>query len=756
MENKLADTASKRPLALTIGAAAVTLVVILGVLTGPSVVTCFNSPDGMGQCLRGRMVDVGLIPAPPAAAVADTEATEGVGDAEPSEAAQRPEAAVTAEPSLDVTPPAETTVNDVVAATFGLLRAEPDGSIVIAGSGTPGSEVELFANGEPLGVATVEQSGDWVFVPDEPLPPGGLEITLGETGKPGTAAESFIVVIDEDKTTQPLVVASTPGQASEVLQGLTAPEDLALAEAEPAPEPVAEEAPEPAAEDTSEAAIAEAAEAERAADVADATAITPEEPQVAAAEEPEAAVSEGTETAAPDMTVAALPQADQPAVSPAIEPDPAPQATDATSPAEPEVEVPAGTPQVAAEEPVVVAGEPEAPAVAQAQLPAAEVEAPAVATVEEPVEEAPQREAVAAVADTLPPTIDAIEKEGNRTFFAGAGPEGGTVRLYVDDQFVADAEVEDGRWLVEAGDVLDKPNQRVRADLLRQGSADVAARAEVNFVVELPEADQPIVVAQADQEPAEAEPVARSAAPADEPAPADAVTPAPTAPADVTATPAEPASATPMPQPLPQAEQPTPAAATPAPSAAAQARPEAEPEPFAAAPAAEPATPAAPEPESAPRPRPSVPAQPARSPAATNQPATAAPAPDAEPADPVEPAADAAPAAQPAVEPATPVEPAPAIPQPVAEPAPVARPEPVAEPEPDVPTMVAVSLGDPEAQRFASGKAIIRRGDNLWTIARRVYGEGIKYTTIYDANTGQIRDPDRIYPGQVFDLPEGL
>jgi nucleoid-associated protein YgaU len=72
-----------------------------------------------------------------------------------------------------------------------------------------------------------------------------------------------------------------------------------------------------------------------------------------------------------------------------------------------------------------------------------------------------------------------------------------------------------------------------------------------------------------------------------------------------------------------------------------------------------------------------------------------------------------------------------------------------------VPTLVAVSLGDPDAERFAAGKAIIRRGDNLWTIARRVYGEGIKYTTIYQANTGQIRDPDRIYPGQVFDLPKG-
>ena len=95
-----------------------------------------------------------------------------------------------------------------------------------------------------------------------------------------------------------------------------------------------------------------------------------------------------------------------------------------------------------------------------------------------------------------------------------------------------------------------------------------------------------------------------------------------------------------------------------------------------------------------------------------------------------------------------------AEPAPAAEPA-ATEPTPPAQPAADVPTLVAVAVGDPDAERFASGKAIIRRGDNLWTIARRVYGEGIKYTTIYQANTGQIRDPDRIYPGQVFDLPEG-
>ncbi|MEX0346438.1 MAG: LysM peptidoglycan-binding domain-containing protein [Rhizobiaceae bacterium] len=52
-----------------------------------------------------------------------------------------------------------------------------------------------------------------------------------------------------------------------------------------------------------------------------------------------------------------------------------------------------------------------------------------------------------------------------------------------------------------------------------------------------------------------------------------------------------------------------------------------------------------------------------------------------------------------------------------------------------------------------SGSVIIRRGDTLWRISRRVYGRGIRYTTIYTANRGQIENPHRIWPGQIFDVP---
>ena len=43
--------------------------------------------------------------------------------------------------------------------------------------------------------------------------------------------------------------------------------------------------------------------------------------------------------------------------------------------------------------------------------------------------------------------------------------------------------------------------------------------------------------------------------------------------------------------------------------------------------------------------------------------------------------------------------------------------------------------------------------EKIETIATRVYGQGVRYVEIFDANKDQILDPDLIYPGQVFGLP---
>lgn len=50
--------------------------------------------------------------------------------------------------------------------------------------------------------------------------------------------------------------------------------------------------------------------------------------------------------------------------------------------------------------------------------------------------------------------------------------------------------------------------------------------------------------------------------------------------------------------------------------------------------------------------------------------------------------------------------------------------------------------------------ARVERGDSLWRISRNIYGEGMRYTQIYDANTNQLRNPNRIFPGQVLVVPK--
>ena len=48
---------------------------------------------------------------------------------------------------------------------------------------------------------------------------------------------------------------------------------------------------------------------------------------------------------------------------------------------------------------------------------------------------------------------------------------------------------------------------------------------------------------------------------------------------------------------------------------------------------------------------------------------------------------------------------------------------------------------------------IVSRGDSLWRISRATYGAGMRYAVVYKANRNQIRNPDLIYPGQIFVLP---
>jgi nucleoid-associated protein YgaU len=84
-------------------------------------------------------------------------------------------------------------------------------------------------------------------------------------------------------------------------------------------------------------------------------------------------------------------------------------------------------------------------------------------------------------------------------------------------------------------------------------------------------------------------------------------------------------------------------------------------------------------------------------------------------------------------------------------------PESTASPEQpaDLPSVTSSSGGRSSFVRAVRKGAIaVVAGDSLWRISRLNFGRGERYPVIYNANRNQIRDPNRIYPGQVIVIPD--
>ncbi len=84
---------------------------------------------------------------------------------------------------------------------------------------------------------------------------------------------------------------------------------------------------------------------------------------------------------------------------------------------------------------------------------------------------------------------------------------------------------------------------------------------------------------------------------------------------------------------------------------------------------------------------------------------------------------------------------APATPEAAAAAEPAALPQAAAEPA------VVATAGSPS-------RIVIQPGNNLWRISREVYGKGRLFTVIWEANRDQIKNPNRIYPGQILAAPK--
>ncbi len=105
--------------------------------------------------------------------------------------------------------------------SFDIVRVDRTGYAVIAGRAKPGSDVTIYANDEELATALAEGDGSWVIATDTPLDSGPVELSLSMTTEDGLtirSEETILIYVPEREGDLPLVLRTTPGGATEVLQ----------------------------------------------------------------------------------------------------------------------------------------------------------------------------------------------------------------------------------------------------------------------------------------------------------------------------------------------------------------------------------------------------------------------------------------------------------------------------------------------------------------------------------------------------------
>lgn len=61
---------------------------------------------------------------------------------------------------------------------------------------------------------------------------------------------------------------------------------------------------------------------------------------------------------------------------------------------------------------------------------------------------------------------------------------------------------------------------------------------------------------------------------------------------------------------------------------------------------------------------------------------------------------------------------------------------------------------EPEEEAPVAVFHTVEKGDTLWAVSKKAYGNGAEYMKIFEANRPMLSDPDKIYPGQVLRIPQ--
>lgn len=159
--------------------------------------------------------------------------------------AAAPPGAVAVQPAADhpaapaKLPRAAPAPNAAVPPSFDVVRIEPGGHAVIAGRAAPDAVVAVRADGRDLGRAHADSAGNWLLLPNRPLPPGPARLTLSAT-LPGGAVLPGSAALHLTVPAAPAAIPSTAqaGPSGPAAGGGGAPPATVAASIPAAPGPV--------------------------------------------------------------------------------------------------------------------------------------------------------------------------------------------------------------------------------------------------------------------------------------------------------------------------------------------------------------------------------------------------------------------------------------------------------------------------------------------------------------------------------------
>lgn len=353
--------------------------------------------------------------------------------------------------------------DSAAAPSFDVLRVEKDGSTVIAGRAAPNSHIDILDGDKVIASAEAGDRGDFVAVLDNPLPAGDHQMVLRATGKDGktvNSVETALVSVPKDKSGELLAMVTKPGEASRIMAMPTAAKESVVGDSD----------------------------AGKAATPAETS-------QVAAADDTKPAASQETSAKMPDDAAAQDTAADKPVVTPDL-PDAsadiansAPQVTQQTEASQPNA---AAKPQDQAEpaktaEAQGAADQAATPADKQAatqDVASAKPGAGEVAAADGTVDTSVLSDAKAPTKTLSAPEVlvNAVEIEGDKLFVAGSARPRSTVRVYADNLLVAEVRTdENGRFVADNQLRLAVGNHTIRADVVSRDGKRVEFRASVPF-----------------------------------------------------------------------------------------------------------------------------------------------------------------------------------------------------------------------------------------------------------------------------------